>query len=54
MCFFYVREMEVLGVTRKIRMTTQTRERVLDTFKFKVRAQRDCDFLRESHKFQKV
>jgi hypothetical protein len=33
------------GVTRKIRMTTLTRERVLNTFKYKVRAQRDCDSL---------
>jgi hypothetical protein len=28
----------MLGVTRKIRMTTLTRERVLNTFKHKVRA----------------
>jgi hypothetical protein len=33
------------GVTRKIRMTTLTQERVLSTFKYKVRAQRDCDSL---------
>jgi hypothetical protein len=33
------------GVTRKIRMTTLTRGRVLNTFKCKVRAQRDCDSL---------
>jgi hypothetical protein len=33
------------GVTRKIRMTTLTQVRVLNTFKFKVRAQRDCDSL---------
>jgi hypothetical protein len=35
--------MGIVGVTRKIRMTTQTRERVLNTFKYKVRVQRDCD-----------
>jgi hypothetical protein len=33
------------GVTRKIRMTTQTRVRGLNTFKLKVRAQRDYDSL---------
>jgi hypothetical protein len=33
------------GVTRKIRMATLTRVRVLNTFKYKVRAQRDCDSL---------
>jgi hypothetical protein len=33
------------GVTRKIRMTALTRVRVFDTFKFKVRAQRDRDSL---------
>jgi hypothetical protein len=33
------------GFTRKIRMTTLTQVRVLNTFKFKVRAQRDCDSL---------
>jgi hypothetical protein len=33
------------GVTRKIRMTTLTRERVFNMFKYKVRAQRDCDSL---------
>jgi hypothetical protein len=33
------------GVTRKIRMTTLTRERVLITFKYKARAQRDCHSL---------
>jgi hypothetical protein len=37
--------MRCWGVTRKIRMTTLTRVRVLNTFKFKVRAQRDCDSL---------
>jgi hypothetical protein len=36
---------ECWGVTRKIRMTTPTQERVLNTFKYKVRAQRDCDSL---------
>jgi hypothetical protein len=39
------RERRVLGVTRKIRMTTLTRVRVLNTFKYKVRAQIDCDSL---------
>jgi hypothetical protein len=33
------------GVTRKIRMTALTRVRVLNTFKYKMRAQRDCDSL---------
>jgi hypothetical protein len=33
------------GVTRKIRMTTLTQVRVLNTFKYNVRAQRDCDSL---------
>jgi hypothetical protein len=33
------------GATRKVRMTTLTQVRVLNTFKFKVRAQRDCDSL---------
>jgi hypothetical protein len=33
------------GVTRKIRTTTLTRVRVLNAFKYKVRAQRDCDSL---------
>jgi hypothetical protein len=33
------------GVTRKVRMTAQTQERVLSTCKFKVGAQRDCDSL---------
>jgi hypothetical protein len=33
------------GVTRKIRMTALIQVRVLDTFKYKVRAQRDCDSL---------
>jgi hypothetical protein len=36
---------ECWGVTRKIRMTTLTRVRVLNTFKYKVRAQIDCDSL---------
>jgi hypothetical protein len=31
-----------------------TREKVLNTFKYKVRAQRDCDSLRRLHKFPKV
>jgi hypothetical protein len=35
----------LLGVTRKIRMTTLTQVRVFNTFKFKVRAQRGCDSL---------
>jgi hypothetical protein len=43
----------VLGGTRKIRITTLTRVRVLNTFKHKVRAQRDCDSLCPQHKFQK-
>jgi hypothetical protein len=53
---FYYRngELVVGGVTRKIRMTTLTRERVQNTFKHKVRAQRDCDSLCKKHKFQKV
>jgi hypothetical protein len=42
------------GVTQKIRMIPLTQERVLNTFKYKVRAQRDCDSLRKLHKFQKV
>jgi hypothetical protein len=33
------------GVTQKIRLTTLTQERVLSTFQYRVRAQRDCDFL---------
>jgi hypothetical protein len=33
------------GVTRKIRMTTRTQVRVLNTFKYNVRAQRDCNSL---------
>jgi hypothetical protein len=33
------------GVTRKVRMTAQTQERVLSTCKFKAGAQRDCDSL---------
>jgi hypothetical protein len=33
------------GVTRKVRMTTLTQVRVLNTFKYNVRAQRDCDSL---------
>jgi hypothetical protein len=32
-------------VTRNIRMTVLTQVRVLNTFKYKVRAQRDCDSL---------
>jgi hypothetical protein len=35
----------LLGVTRKIRITSQTRVRVLNSFKYKVRAQRECDSL---------
>jgi hypothetical protein len=34
---------QLLGGTRKIRNTTLTRVKVLNTFKHKVRAQRDCD-----------
>jgi hypothetical protein len=34
-----------VGGTRKIRITTLTRVRVLNAFKYKVRAQRDCDSL---------
>jgi hypothetical protein len=45
----------MLGVTQKIRMIplTRERERVLNTFKHKVRALRDCDSLSRLHKFQK-
>jgi hypothetical protein len=35
----------IVGGTRKIRNTTLTRVKVLNTFKHKVRAQRDCDSL---------
>jgi hypothetical protein len=35
-------------------MTALTQVRVLNTFTYKVRAQRDCDSLCELHKFQKV
>jgi speckle-type POZ protein len=37
--------MRLPGVTRKIRMTTLTQVRVLNTFTYNVRAQRDCDSL---------
>jgi predicted histidine transporter YuiF (NhaC family) len=40
-----VRGLMVLGVTRKIRMTALTQLRVLNTFKYNTRAQRDCDSL---------
>jgi hypothetical protein len=43
----------LLGVTRKIRMIHLTRERVLNTFKHKVRAPRDSDSRSWLHKFQK-
>jgi hypothetical protein len=44
------------GITRKIRVMplTRERERVLNTFKNKVRVQRDCDSLCRLHKFPKV
>jgi hypothetical protein len=61
-CLDYLRKQHVVnqdecdgwGLPEKFRMTTLTREGVLNTFKYKVRAQRDCDSLCKLHKFQKV
>jgi hypothetical protein len=44
----------MLGVIRKIRMIPLTRERVLNTFKHKVRALRDSDSPGRLHKFPNI